>query len=153
MRALLLWREVLLCAGRRLRAGVAEVRYGRLREEAPLLPCSLKVQLQAERGVLTVLARAPPRAAQAQPGGTEGQARARLAPVEGAYVKVYAEVGSVVRLQCMHGPPASDVPYHRGMLRLPCRLPALAAHSTISRPANHLPCLPAMHAFPSAVCC
>eukprot|EP00892_Ulva_mutabilis_P008268 jgi/Ulvmu1/5813/UM025_0070.1 len=78
-----------LAPGGRLPGGVAEVRYGRLREEATMLPHSARVHLQAERGMLTVLAPTGP----PHTFGAAAAAATRLAPVEGAYVKVYAKVG------------------------------------------------------------
>lgn len=77
--------------------GVAEVRYRGLREETLVVATTVSLQLQAERGVVAVLA--PQHAAQRAAGGAAG----RKVPVEGAYVKVFARVNGMVRHPRMHG--------------------------------------------------
>lgn len=85
--------------------GVVEVRYGRLQQEVTALPTSLSVQLHAERGLLTVIAPAlHPRADASDAPRTAAAAPTRKAPVEGAYVKVYAR-SSAFREVCPHPRP------------------------------------------------
>ena len=99
-------------AGGRVACGVAEVRYRGLREEAPVVAHNLTLQLQSERGVLTVLApasvapstaQAPEVAAVLSAVPSVPAASVFRAPVEGAYVKVFARVDSKVQ-------PSTPVP-------------------------------------------